>query len=132
METFAFTNKKTFHETLDKITKEFNRELAVTHKRKMGRPCKCIMIRFFEKGKSYEDYSMSYMIDTGKRIDNFIVEEDNDTLIFKKTNKHATRHIKFKVEEPISMVKMPKAKPYIAIYVNSEIYYTDGTHRYNK
>lgn len=88
-------------------------------------------IRFFEKENSYEDYSISYTL-AGKPILNFNVETNNGFIRVCKKAKKSTRHIQFPSTAECVVEYVQKHVSYLAIKVQDEIYYTDGTHRYKK
>lgn len=93
------------------------------------KPCK--KIRIFENGKSYEDYSISYML-TGKPIHNYTVNVEDGFIVVRKKARKATRHIQFAVGSMAEIYRVDKKEPYIAVNILSEVRYTDGTHRYER
>ena len=86
-------------------------------------------IRFFERNKSYEDFTVSYSL-AGTPIYNFSINStpSGDTVVRKKS-KNSTRHIRFDISKGCSV--KPKKK-ILEIIITDDVYYTDGTHRYNK
>lgn len=92
---------------------------------------KCKKVRTFEYEKSYEDYSITYSLH-GSAIFNFIVTEDQTHLIVKKTAKNSISHIKFLKGTTCNLEYVNKHIPYLSLNVLSDVYYIDGTHRYNK
>ena len=50
--------------------------------------------------------------------------------MLEKNNKHATRHIVFDAESECTMEFIEKKNSYIALNIQSEVRYSDGTHRY--
>ena len=113
METLWFNTKLELEEILNKMIKE----------------TKSTRLRFFEHGKSVEDFSISYKLD-GTPIRNFTIEEDNDNLIIKKKAKGSTKHITFNRTNDNSVILSTTKRKIIKININSNIYYLDGSRRY--
>ena len=86
-------------------------------------------IRFFERNKSYEDYSISYTL-SGTPIYNFSINStpSGDTVV-RKRSKNSTRHIRFNISK--GCIIKPKKK-LLEVIITDDVYYTDGSHRYNK
>ena len=111
-------------------------------------------IRFYEREKSYEDFTISISL-KGAIIENFKIFERDGWIHVEKTAKKASIKIKFKIGCKITSfyhkgnivrkqvrtvetfngskkVVKKVEKGYLAIKVDGDIFYTDGTHRYNK
>ncbi len=99
---------------------------------------KVTTIRFFERDKSYEDFSVSFKLPdrNGFRemIPNFKIitdDENTKTNVYKKS-RTSTRHITFDSDSDIEITIRGNKQKVIAVSILSDIYYTDGTHRYKK
>ncbi len=97
----------------------------------LNRKKPCTKIRIFENGKSYEDYSISYML-TGKPIHNYTVNVEDGLVVVRKKARKATRHIQFALGSMAEIYRVEKKVPYVAVNILSEVRYTDGTHRYER
>ena len=86
-------------------------------------------IRFFERNRSIEDFSVSYTL-AGTPIFNFIINSTpSGSVVVRKRNKNSTRHIRFDISKACTVTVK---KHIIEVRTVDEIYYIDGTHRYNK
>lgn len=92
---------------------------------------RCIKVRVYENGKSYEDYSISYTLQD-RAIYNFTVTVEHGYLVVSKRARTSTRHVMFEAGCNIDVTRVNSSTPYIALNVLSEVRYTDGSHRYER
>ena len=92
---------------------------------------RCIKVRVYENGKSYEDYSISYTLQD-RAIYNFTVTVEHGYLVVSKRARTSTRHVMFQAGCNIDVTRVNSSTPYIALNVLSEVRYTDGSHRYER
>jgi hypothetical protein len=92
-------------------------------------------VRFYERDKSYEDFSISYTL-TGEPICNFEILKIDEKIVVKKKDRRSTRHIvinpNFEMSLELVQKDKKKAKNLGKIICQSDIYYLDGSHRYKK
>jgi hypothetical protein len=94
-------------------------------------PKQYTMIRVYERNKSYEDFSISYTL-LRNPVNNFRIIERDNMIQIQKRDRHSTRHIMFQVNCLYTLECIERKKPYIALKIDGDVFYTDGSHRYQK
>lgn len=125
MATYWF-NRDNIHEVLDKAIIDINNEIY---------PDKVKTVRVFERGRSIEDFSISYYKNSIQPIFNFylITPLSSVNLTIQKKAKGSSRHISINMTEQGNITfDNSKKKKVIELNFVNDVYYTDGTHRYNK